>query len=181
MSVPDYSRFIERVQRIVHSYGKQMIGWEEINQSRLLSGSIVQYWRSDSVQSTTQPGTKVIISPASKAYLDMKYNNSTTLGQDWAGTIEVKDAYCWDPVTQVNRVEESNILGLEAPLWTETIQTMAEVEYMAFPRLAGYAEIGWSRAAARSWDEYKTRLGEHGLRLAAFDVKFYRSPQIPWR
>lgn len=180
-AIPEYVRFIERVQTIVQSYGKQMIGWEEIAQSRLLYGPIVQHWYSNVVQGAAQQGTKVIMSPASKAYLDMKYDNSTTLGQDWAGYIEVKDAYTWDPATQVSGVAESNILGLEAPLWTETIQTIAEVEYMAFPRLAGYAEIGWSREAGRNWDEYKIRLGEHGSRLTALGVKFYRTPEVPWK
>lgn len=65
--------------------------------------------------------------------------------------------------------------------WTETIQTMADIEYMAFPRLAGYAEIGWSPAAGRDWREYKNRLGAHGARLAALGLNFYRSPLVPWQ
>jgi hexosaminidase len=120
------------------------------------------------------------MSPAGKAYLDMKYNPSTSLGQNWAGYIEVQEAYTWDPANQVAGVFESDVLGVEAPLWTETIQTMADIEYMALPRLAGYAEIGWSAATGRSWDEYKTRLGAHGPRLIAMGVNFYRSQQVPW-
>jgi len=116
----DYVRFVERVQTIVQSAGKQMIGWEEIAQGRLLSTSIAQHWYSTLAQTAVLQGAKVIMSPASKAYLDMKYDPSTPLGQDWAGYIAVKEAYTWDPASQVAGVLESDVLGLEAPLWTET-------------------------------------------------------------
>jgi hexosaminidase len=51
---------------------------------------------------------------------------------------------------------------------------------MTFPRLAGHAEIGWSPATGRSWEEYRVRLGAHGARWAAMGVNFYRSPQVEW-
>jgi hexosaminidase len=111
----------------------------------------------------------------------MKYNAETPLGLKWAGYLEVQDAYTWDPATQVNGISENDILGIEAPLWSETLQTIADIEFMAFPRLPGYAEIGWSPAAGRDWHEYSRRLGTHGPRLTAMDVNFYRSPQVPWQ
>jgi hexosaminidase len=181
LSSTDYIRFVERAQAIVQSYGKQMIGWEEIARCHLLAKSVAQHWYSNLALNAVQQGSKVIMSPAERAYLDMKYSPSTALGQDWAGYIEVKDAYSWDPATQVAGVQEGDVLGVEAPLWTETIHTMADIEAMAFPRLAGYAEIGWSPATGRNWDEYKVRLGTHGPRLTAMGVNFYRSPQVPWK
>jgi hexosaminidase len=78
-------------------------------------------------------------------------------------------------------VSEADIVGVEAPLWAETIQTLDEIEYLAFPRLCGYAEIGWSPAAGRSWDEYKVRLGAQGPRLTALGVDFFPAPQVPWQ
>ena len=181
LSSAEYVRFVERVQTIVQSHGKTMIGWEEIAQAHLLPTSVAQHWYSNLAQRAVQQGSKVIMSPASRTYLDMKYDASTTLGQNWAGYIEVKDAYDWDPATQVAGVSEGDIMGLEAPLWTETIQSMADIEQMAFPRLLVFAEIGWSSVASRNWDEYRARLGAHGPRLTALGVHFYRSPQVPWK
>jgi hexosaminidase len=123
---------------------------------------------------------KLIMSPSSRIYLDQKYSATTPLGLAWAGFIEVQDAYAWDPATQLEGIGEADILGVEAPLWTETIATPEELDYMAFPRLLGVAEIGWSPAAGRSWDEYRVRLAAHGPRLAAMGVAFYRSPQVAW-
>ena len=60
----------------------------------------------------------------------------------------------------VKGITKENILGIEAPLWTETITNMDEIEYMVFPRLIGYAEISWSPAEGRSWNEYKLRLAQ---------------------
>jgi hexosaminidase len=77
-------------------------------------------------------------------------------------------------------IGEEHILGVEAPLWTETIQTRADIDWMTFPRMIGYAEIGWSPAEGRNWEEYRVRLGRHGPRLTALGVNFYRSPQVPW-
>lgn len=173
---------INKVQSIVQSCGKQMIGWEETAQANLLPGSIVQHWATASYARTAaQKGNKIIMSPASKSYMDMKYNSSTTLGLNWAGYIEVQTAYNWDPATQVSGVNDGNILGIEAPLWSETIRSLSDIEYMAFPRVIGYAEIGWTQASKRNWDDYKNRLALQGPRLDALDVNYYKSPQIDWK
>ena len=176
----DYVQFIDRVQAIVQAHGKQMVGWEEIAQGNLFPTSVAQHWHSDQARKAVQQGAKVIMSPASRAYLDIKYDPSTPLGLNWAGTVDVKEAYTWDPATQVSGVSESDVLGVEAPLWSETLQTIEDVEFMAFPRLPGYAEIGWSPETGRNWDEYRIRLAAHGPRLTAMGVNFYRSPQVPW-
>lgn len=175
-----YVQFIERVQTVVQAYGKQMVGWEEIAQGDLLTTSIAQHWNSDLARIAVQQGVPVIMSPASRAYLDMKYDASTPLGLNWAGYIDVEKAYTWDPATQVFGVSEGDILGVEAPLWSETLETMEDIEFMAFPRLPGHAEIGWSPQAARDWEEYRVRLAAHGRRLTAMGVNFYPSSLIPW-
>ncbi len=176
----DYLPFIERLEAIVQAHGKQIVGWEDIGEARISSRAIAQHWHSSAAAKAVQQGAKVIMSPASRAYLDMKYDENTRLGLAWAGTIDVHQAYDWDPASQAPGVGEADILGVEAPLWTETIETMADIEFLAFPRLIGIAEIGWSRLEGRNWEEYKTRLGAHGPRLAALGVNYYPSPEVPW-
>jgi hexosaminidase len=179
-SEAEYLQFIERVQTIVQAQGKHIVGWEEIARGHLLPTSVAQHWHSDLARQAARQGAKVIMSPASRAYLDMKYDASTPLGLNWAGYIDLERAYTWDPAAEMEGVSESDVLGVEAPLWSETLRTMQDVEFMAFPRLAGYAEIGWSPQRARNWDEYRVRLAAHGPRLAAMGVNFYPSPLIPW-
>ena len=178
----DYIKFVKRVQDIVAATGKQVIGWEEISQAPLLPNSIVQHWNLDPsfAVPAAQAGAKVIMSPADRAYMDMKYDESTKIGQDWAGTITIEKAYSWDPATLIGAIPEKNILGVEAPLWSETLNTIQDVEYMAFPRLLGYAEIGWTPQARRDWNGYKSRLAAQGPRLQALGVNFYPSSEITW-
>ncbi len=176
----DYLRFIERVQAIVQAHGKNVIGWEEIAQSKILPTTVVQHWNNEMAQAAVAQGAKVIMSPATRAYLDMKYDESTDLGLAWAGLTDVKDGYEWDPATQVSGVSEADVLGVEAPLWSETVVTIDDITFMVFPRLPGYAEIGWSPAAGRDWNEYSLRLATHGPRLDALGVNFYKDPLVTW-
>jgi len=177
-----YARFIERVQGIVTAHGKTMIGWDETAATNLLPTSIVQHWRpKTSPQAAVARGTKVILSPADKIYLDMKYDTATAIGLTWAGRLDVRDAYDWNPATELAGVPESAILGVEAPLWSETAANIRDVEFLAFPRLAAVAEVGWSAADRRGWESFRGRLGAHGPRWVALGVNFYRSPQIPWQ
>ncbi len=179
-SPEDYLAFIHRLQEMVQTHGKRMVGWDEIAQATLDPSTIVQYWRPLGVLPPLPSGNKVIMSPASKAYIDMKYTPDTPLGLDWAGYLNLETAYDWDPATQIETVSETDILGVEAPLWTETIVTRADVEFMAYPRLAGIAEVGWTPQALRAWNSYRERLASHGPRLTALGINFYRSPEISW-
>ena len=89
--------------------------------------------------------------------------------------------YIWDPLTYVKGINKENIVGVEAPLWSETIDNIDEVEYLAFPRLPGYAEIGWSSASGRNWDEYKVRLASHARRFKTMEIDYYPSSKVPWK
>ncbi len=175
----DYIRFIERVAAIVRAHGKRMVGWEEIGQARLEPGAIAQHWASGHAAAAAAQGAQVILSPVSRVYLDMKYNAATPLGLAWAGHISVRAAYDWEPATQLAGVAAARLLGVEAALWSETLTTRADIEFMLFPRLPGVAEVAWS-AAGRDWEAYRARLAAHGPRLAAMGVDFYRAEEIDW-
>lgn len=177
---PQYLQFIERMQAIVTAAGKTMIGWGEVAPAQLQPATIVQHWKRDSSFVHAARGGRIILSPSPRAYLDMKYDSSTVLGLQWAARIEVRDAYDWDPATWLPNVPTGAILGVEAPIWSETLEKRSDFEFLAFPRLAAIAEIGWSPQDQRGWESFRVRLGAHGPRLAALGVNFYRSPQIPW-
>ena len=177
----DYIPFVNRVQDIVVKYGKKIIGWDEIANATPVEGSTVQFWAD--VENTTmglEKGAQVLISPAARAYLDMQYDSTTHLGLHWAGYIEVDHGYDWNPVSMVPGLQKDRILGIEAPLWSETVTNIDEVEYMVFPRLPGYAEIGWTAPDQRSWDEYKVRLGKQAKRFDALGIDYYKSSLVPW-
>jgi len=180
----DYATFVTRVQQIATAHGKSMIGWHDIANTTLEPTTVAQFWGTGTtdaaVAGAAQHGTKVVMSPANRSYLDMKYTRRTVLGQDWAGVIEVKKAYDWNPGAYLSGVTESSVLGVEAPLWTETITSSADIEYMAFPRLAAIAELGWSPQATHDWTAFRSRLAAQGPAWKVLGINYYRSPQISW-
>jgi hexosaminidase len=175
-----YKTFVERVQTIVQKHGKQMIGWDEIAATSLAPTSIVQHWRPDASKGEIARAPKLILSPADRAYVDMKYGDDTALGLKWAALIPVERAYDWDPAKLVADAPPGAILGVEAALWSETVATMRDVEFLAFPRLAAVAEIAWTPQERRNWGNFRQRLGAQAPRWTALGINFYRAPEIPW-
>ncbi|MFF2365760.1 beta-N-acetylhexosaminidase [Streptomyces sp. NPDC058122] len=184
----DYVTFMDKVQPLVTKYGKKVMGWHQLTGAAPAKGALAQYWGLDDtsaeekaqVAAAARNGTGLVLSPADRLYLDMKYTADTPLGQDWAGLVEVRRAYDWDPGSYLPGVPATAVKGVEAPLWTETIQSSADIDVMAFPRLPGAAELGWSPASTHDWDTYKVRLAAQAPRWDALGIAYYRSPQVPW-
>ena len=171
----DYDYFVGRVSKIVQKYGKTPIGWDPIDTAPEINSSVIlQNWK-DSNEAARQKNMNMIISIASKAYLDMKYNENTPYGLNWAGYIPIETAYNWDPT---EFAPKNLVLGIEAPLWTETIDNVEAMEFMIYPRLLGYSEIGWTPKNLRNFEEYKVRLEKQGPRMEYEGINYYKDKNI---
>lgn len=179
----DYVSFVEKAQQIVAAHGKRLMGWAEMSSAKLSKNAVAEYWNFNdqgvSEQAAVTQGVKVVAAPANHAYLDQKYDNQTMLGLNWAGYNSVENSYAWDPLDG-GRISEPSLLGVEAPLWSETLHTMSDIEYMAWPRMAGIAEIGWTPQTERAWSTYAPRLAQQARGWGQLGVNFYRSPEVPW-
>ena len=177
----DYIYFVERVQDIVSKYGKTSIGWDEVATAKMLPGNIAQFWAlEENAKLAKAQGNKVLMSPAKKAYLDMQYDSTSRIGLHWAAYIELDSAYLWEPTNYANGITAEDILGVEAPLWTETVTNRADIDYLVFPRLPALAEVAWTKEDRRSWESFKNRIPVHGKKWEIQGVGFYRSPTISW-
>lgn len=177
----EYARFIERVQEIVTGLGKRMVGWEEIAKAELLPTTLVQQWKSDDASAAIGRGARVVLSPASRLYLDMKYDDETELGLAWAGTTTLREAYDWDPANFLPDFGEEHVEGVEAPLWSETLRNITAVQYMAFPRLPAIAELAWSPQDARDWEGFRSRIAGHAPRWRLLGIAYHPAPEVDWR
>lgn len=184
----DYAKIMNHAQATVGKHGKTVMGWHQITGATPVKGAVAQYWGYDKtsaadrqqVVNAAKNGTRLVLSPADRVYLDMKYNDQTVLGLKWAGLVEVQRSYDWDPATYLAGAPADAVLGVEAPIWAETLTDSDDIDAMAFPRLPGAAELGWSPAATHDWDTYKLRLAALGPRFTAMGIDYYRSPQVPW-
>lgn len=181
-----YRRYIRRLQGMVRRTGKRPIGWAEISAAPLGRGTLAQYWAMGTGTAATtardaiRQGRQVVMSPAEHAYLDQKYRPGFPLGLNWAGYIDVRRAYGWDPTRIAAGVGERWVRGVEAPLWTETLPDIGDAEEMLLPRLPAIAELGWSPRRTHAWASFRRRLAAQAPRWDARGWRFYRSPQVPW-
>ncbi|SCL70138.1 family 20 glycosylhydrolase [Micromonospora chersina] len=179
-----YRAFVERAQTIVAATGKTVVGWHQLAPAGHVDGRVLQWWGTNGDDPETaeavRRGARLILSPGNRVYLDMKYAADTPIGHDWAGLIDVHRAYDWDPGTHLTGVPAEAVLGVEAPLWTESVTTLAEVEFMLFPRLPAVAELGWSPRSTHDWAGFRERLAGHGPRWTAAGITFHPSPDVPW-
>ena len=175
----DYVKFVNEVQGIVQRAGKRPIGWDEVATTRLGDSTVVQYWaHGDNARKAKQAGNAVLMSPATRAYLDMQYDTASRIGLHWAAYIPIDSAYNWDPATVAEGITDEDILGTEAPLWSETVRTLEDIDYLTFPRLLALAEVGWTPQDRRELSDFRRRLRAHVAWLRDMGVEVYESPEL---
>jgi len=162
--------FTNRIATYLKSQGRQLMGWNEILETNLDSDSIVQYWvrNKKGLLAAIKNGQKVVNSAYLDTYLDHSY-----------AITPLSRAYQFEPVfAELEECAAPNILGLEAPLWTEWVPNRARLDYQTFPRLTAFAEVGWTLAAQRNYAEFRKRLTSFNQRLDIHGVGY--APEIDW-
>ncbi|MBO3088883.1 family 20 glycosylhydrolase [Cellulomonas dongxiuzhuiae] len=185
MADDEYVRLVRAASAAVTAHGRRVVGWQEIaSVPDLPAGTVVQYWdtRVDPAPfvAAAEAGARILVSPASKVYLDMKYEPGFPLGQEWAGTIDLRQAYDWEPDTLVAGLPAEAVIGVEAGLWTETLRTVDDLTTMLLPRLAAVAEVAWSAPARRDFDDFTQRLRHHGRHWDRIGLAWHRTPDGRW-
>ena len=178
----EYTAFIEHLADAVERTGKVPMLWGEAAVAPLPAGTVVQLWDSNAdpepVAAAARAGAQVVFSPGNRVYLDMQYHEGFPLGQHWAGYVEVRDSYDWDPAGYVEGLPPSAVHGVEAAVWTEWIPAEDDLFTMLLPRLAAVAEVGWSAQEDRSWDGFVPRLRAQTPLWDAKGLAYHRSEQV---
>jgi len=200
LSQSQYASFVNQEAGIVQGQGKTVMGWADIAGSgtTLAGPSVAEYWNPASGSATgtvtateaVQKGMKVVMAPASHAYFDQRYKSKVppTLGMTWACKrgCDVDQFYNWDPGSYVTGVTDTNVIGAEGTIFSETTVNLSNVDYMVFPRLLALAEISWSPQATRTstsspaYIDFVGRLAPQGARLMAAGINFYPSTEVSW-
>lgn len=173
--------FTQRIGRYVASQGRRIIGWDEILRPGLSKEAIVMSWHGVSgAHTAAAAGNDTVLAPWPTLYFD---NRQSTLPTEAPGRLKVvslEDVYRFDPRDPtLSDAEQHHVLGVQANLWTEHIQTEARVQWMALPRAAAVAEVGWSPAALRRWPDFLERLVPMFARYRAFDLNYADSVFAP--
>jgi hexosaminidase len=168
------SYFEKRVEKIVGSKGKKIIGWDEILEGGLAPGAAVMSWRGAKKggAEAAKLGHQVVMSPQTFVYLDYMQGDSVTEPPVYA-TLRLKTAYSFEPVP--DSVDPKLILGGQANLWTEQVYNMRHLEYMIWPRSLAIAECLWSPKEKRDWNNFTARTEFTMARMDEEQVKYART------
>ncbi|WP_158437757.1 family 20 glycosylhydrolase [Naasia lichenicola] len=136
-------------------------------------------------------GAQIILSPSSIAYFDTPYAEpSAEHGQESARSrlglrqyqpVSVERSFDWDPATIVPGLDlAEQLAGVEAAIWCETVQDLADLQFLLLPRIPGFAERAWSSPRS-SWPEYVQRLAAHAPIWRRAGWNYFRSSLVDWR
>lgn len=167
------SWYIAQMGQFLHARGRRLIGWDEILEGGLPDGSAVMSWRG--VQggiAAAQAGHDVVMTPGSHTYFDHYQHGPEGEPLAIGGMLTVAKVHDFDPIPEALAPEfHRHILGAQGQLWSEYIGTMAQLEYMAFPRACALAEVVWSPRGQTRRPEFPARLRGHARVLAQHQVR----------
>ena len=165
-----------RIEKLLNSKGRQIIGWDEILEGGLAPEATVMSWRGeDGGIKSARMGHDVVMTPGNYMYLDFYQADPKTQPYAIGGYTPIKKVYSYNPVPADSLTAEEcrHILGVQANTWTEYIQTPEHLEYMMFPRALAVAEIGWTPQELRTWEDFKPRMNAHISKLQGMGIRTF--------
>jgi hexosaminidase len=157
--------FTNSISEYLQNKGRRMMGWNEImghklheyqNESDTKSGqklakeTVIHFWKGD-VKLLTQAardGYEAVNSLHSFTYLDYDYNS-----------IPLSKAYAFDPIPKgLDAKYHDKVIGTGCQMWGEWIPTNGQMHFMVFPRIAAYAEVGWTEKKNKDFESFNQAL-----------------------
>ncbi|MFE4198658.1 family 20 glycosylhydrolase [Paenarthrobacter sp. NPDC056912] len=142
------------------------------------------------LQKAQEQGAHVLLSPTTVAYFDTPHAETSIsreqelrrpgLGFRAYPPKSTADSIAWDPETVIPEADMSGVIGIEAAVWCETVESEADLHMLLLPRLAGFAEKGWSPQDSLIWDEYSQRLAAQAPLWRQAGWHFFESSLVEW-
>jgi hexosaminidase len=166
------SYFEKRVEKIVESKGKKLIGWDEILEGGLPPNALIMSWRGiNGGIEAAKMGHQVVMSPTTFVYLDYMQGDSIYEPLVYA-MLRLSKTYEFEPVP--DGVDPKYILGGQANIWTEQIYNTRHLEYMVWPRSLAVSECLWSPREKKNWNGFARKVENNFGRMDLEHVKYSR-------
>jgi hexosaminidase len=168
------SWFISRIGAFLARHGRKMIGWDEILEGGIPPDATIMSWRGiEGAITAARAGHDTVLSPAPTLYFDGRQGVGVDEPPGRGHVLTLEDVYAFDPApATLDADQRAHVIGLQANIWTEHIRTDPQVSYMAFPRAAAVAELGWSPAASHDWNGFRERMAVQLDRYRALGIGF---------
>ncbi|HEX3647053.1 MAG TPA: beta-N-acetylhexosaminidase [Pseudonocardiaceae bacterium] len=186
--------FVQRIANHLAMLGRRALGWDEIaGVGPVPDGTLIASWRGEQAGiDAARAGFDVVMCPARHTYLDYRQSDHPAEPVPVGSVLTLDDVYRYEPIPAgLTGPAAGHVLGAQAQVWTEHLDSVQRVDYAAFPRLAAFAEVVWSQADRRDLADFRRRLAaEHLARLDALGVEYrpltgprpwQRRPGVPGR
>lgn len=170
--------FVSRVNKIIASKGKKMIGWDEILEGGEPSkDASVMSWRGrEGGITAAKLKHPVVMTPNDYAYVDL-YQGDPVAEPVTYSKVLLNKAYEFDPLP--TGVDPQYILGGQCNLWSERLYNMRHTQYMLWPRGLATAESVWSPVANKNWNDFVRRVEVQFERFDVAEINYSRSMYDP--
>jgi hexosaminidase len=167
------SYFEKRVEKIIESKGKKLIGWDEILEGGLPESAIVMSWRGiKGGIAAAKMGHQVVMSPTTYVYLDYMQGDAISEPLVYS-TLRLNKSYEFEPVPE--GVDPKYIMGGQANLWTEQVYNTRHLQYMVWPRGLAISESLWSPKEKKNWTRFASKVEYNFGRMDIENVKYART------
>lgn len=164
------SYFGKRLEKIVQSKGKKMMGWDEILEGGITPTTSLMSWRGIEYGiEASNSGHFVVMTPMQYVYIDLMQGDASTEPPVYT-SLRLNQVYKFDPVPEGANADF--ILGGQANLWTEQVYNIRQAEYMVWPRGFAVAESLWSPKANKDWTRFINKTENHFERLDFAQTKY---------
>jgi hexosaminidase len=165
--------FTQEIGSYLTSKGRRAVGWDEIMQPGLARDAVIMSWHGTAgARAAAIRGNDAILAPDPGLYLDHRQSRLAGEPPGRLAVLSLKDVYDFEPRDpELTPAQQRHVLGLQAELWTEHMQTEKRVEWMALPRAAALAEVGWS-PQPKNWPDFLRRMTPMFARYRAFNLNY---------
>lgn len=181
--------YVARLAEHLVSHGRTLLGWDEICDADpslpwpLPREAVIASWRGTAGAITAaRRGHDVVLCPNNQVYLDFRQSDDPGEPIPIGTVSSLAHVYAFEPVPpELTTAEAAHVLGAQCNIWTEHMDSARVIDYLAFPRLAAFAETVWG-PSARDFAAFSRRLAVHEQRLDAVGVEYrHRTGPLPWQ
>lgn len=165
--------FMQRVEKILKSKNKKLIGWDEILEGTLSQEAVAMNWREmKHATEGAKRGHKIVMTPHSHVYLDF-CQGDPSIDPPIYSNLRAKTCYSFNPVPE--GVDPKLILGGQGNLWTEHVPSLRYAFYMTYPRAWALSEVYWTPNELKNWNNFVTRVEAHFERADVANIRYSRA------
>lgn len=164
--------FTQTIGQFLSTHGRRLVGWDEILRPELSTDAIVMSWRGTAgAHAAALAGNDTVLTPWPTLYFDNRQSRSSSEPPGRTRVVSLEQVYRFEPRDPtLSATQQQHLLGVQANLWTEHIRTESRLEWMALPRAAAIAELGWTPPERRQWPDFIARLAAFTARYRALGI-----------